>query len=88
MRSSTGITLVPRSAAQLEAARGDRPYAAVAAAAGCSVSTLWDLCHGHSRRVTASLAARIEDALLVPRGRLFTLEDSDVLLLRPYGCPA
>lgn len=83
-----GIFLVPRSAADLDAARSDRSYGSVAAAAECSVSFLWDLCNGSSRRVTAAIAGRIEDALGVPRGALFTLEPADVALLAPYGCQA
>lgn len=86
MPSAPGIFLVPRSAAKLVAARRDRTYHAVAKTAGCSVSFLWDLSNGTSRRVTAALAARIEDALEVQRGTLFMLEPDDAALLEPYYC--
>jgi hypothetical protein len=85
MPSAPGIFLVPRDSGLLLTARGDRPYAVVAAAAGCSASFLGDLCNGASRRVTAPLAARIEDAMGVPRGSLFTLQPSDAALLQPYA---
>jgi hypothetical protein len=84
MPGTPGIFLVPRDAANLDAARAGRTYSSVASSAGCSASFLCDLCHGVSRRVTASLAGRIEDALGVPRGSLFMLEPADAELLMPY----
>ena len=85
MPSAPGIFLVPIDPAEIDAARQGRSYSEVARAAHCSPSFFWELCHGSSRRVTAALAARIEDALIVERGDLFTLEPADALLLSAYG---
>jgi hypothetical protein len=81
---SSGIYLVPRAPSALDAARSGRSYVTVADAAGCSPSFLCELATGAASRVTAELAARIEDALGQARGSLFGLRSTHLDLHTPY----
>ncbi len=56
----------------------------VAERAGMTLSRLNQLCTGKDTGIPVRLAARLEDALGVPRGTLFTADRDAVEFLAPY----
>lgn len=81
-----GVYLVVRDPHRIGEAkkRAATTFKQLALATGCSKGFLCELMLGTATRIDARRAARIEDALGVPRGELFTLADDDSSLLTQY----
>jgi transcriptional regulator with XRE-family HTH domain len=85
MANQPGIFLVVRDPQRINEARAGRSYKQIADVAECAPATVCLLATGNRHRVTAKLAARLEDALGVPRGDLFGLAPEDAELLAHYS---